>query len=78
MRNYLILREKLTAFGSDPRCSPLSRRLRVSELDTPTLSAGEALVDTHGETADVEGLGARSVGLEALDQLAMEHSLGVR
>jgi hypothetical protein len=26
MRNYLILRDKVTAFGSDPRCSPLSRR----------------------------------------------------
>jgi xylose isomerase len=27
---------------------------------------------------DVEGLGARSVAMEALDQLAMEHLLGVR
>ena len=26
IRNYLILRDKVTAFGSDPRCSPLSRR----------------------------------------------------
>ena len=78
IRNYLILRDKVEAFDSDHRCRPLSRRLMVSELDTPTLSAGEALVDIRGETADVEALGARSVGLEALDQLAMEHSLGVR
>jgi hypothetical protein len=42
------------------------------------VSAGEALVDMRGETADVEALGARSVGLEALGQLAMKHLLGVR
>jgi hypothetical protein len=30
------------------------------------------------ESTDVDALGARSVRLEALDQLAMEHLLGVR
>ena len=78
MRNYLILRDKVTAFGSDPQVQAALEAAMVSELDTPTLSAGEALVDIRGETADIEALGARSVGLEALDQLAMEHLLGVR
>ena len=78
MRNYLILRDKVTAFRSDPQVQAALEAAMVSELDTPTLSAGEALVDIRGETADIEALGARSVGLEALDQLAMEHLLGVR
>jgi xylose isomerase len=78
MRNYLILRDKVTAFRSDPQVQAALNAAKVSELDTPTLSAGEALANLRGETTDIEALGARSVGLEALDQLAMEHLLGVR
>ena len=78
MRTYLILRDKGHRVRQRPQVQAALEAAMVSELDTPTLSAGEALVDVRGETADIEALGARSVGLEALDQLAMEHLLGVR
>ena len=50
MRNYLILRDKVTAFRSDPQVQPALETAMASELDTATLSAGEALVDIRGET----------------------------
>ena len=42
------------------------------------MAEGESLDDLRAASYDVEALGARSVAQEALDQLAMEHLLGVR
>ena len=50
---------------------------RGDELDVPTLGDGESLADLRGRAYDVDALADRSVALEALDQLAMEHLLGV-
>ena len=50
----------------------------MGELSEPTLGAGESLDDLRAETTDVEALAARGANLEYLDQLAMEHLLGVR
>ncbi|MGA9747947.1 MAG: xylose isomerase [Nocardioides sp.] len=78
MRNYLILREKTRAFRADPEVVAAMAAAQVDELDQPTLAEGESLADLRTEEHDVEALGRRSTGHEALDQLALEHLLGVR
>jgi xylose isomerase len=78
MRNYLILRDKVRAFRQDPEVVEALERAGVGELRRPTLDAGEDLVELRSAPVDLESLGARSVALEAVDQLAMEHLLGVR
>jgi xylose isomerase len=50
----------------------------VPELREPTLGPGESLADLRAETHDVEALAGAGMAFERLDQLAMEHLLGVR
>jgi xylose isomerase len=78
MRNYLILREKALAFRADPEVAAALEAARVGELAVPTLGAGESLDDLRAETFDPKALGERGLQFERLDQLAMEHLLGVR
>ena len=71
-----------TAYDSPPghACATTSsseRRCRPSGL-TPTLGEGDSLTHLRSASYDVEGLATRSVGMETLDQLAIEHLLGVR
>ena len=51
---------------------------KVAELNEPTLGEGESLAELRTATYDREALAARGLGFEKLDQLAMEHLLGVR
>jgi xylose isomerase len=78
MRNYLVLRAKVEAFRADPEVRAALEAARVPELELPTLGAGESLDDVRSATYDLGALRDRSVAMEALDQLAMEHLLGVR
>ncbi len=78
MRNYLILRDKVRTFRTDPAVQEALATAGVPDLDEPTLAPGESLADLRSENHDLEALGRRSVAMEALDQLAMEHLLGVR
>jgi xylose isomerase len=78
MRNYLILRDKVRAFRADPEVTAALEAAGVPELDEPTLAAGESLQAVRDASYDLTALRERSVALEALDQLAMEHLLGVR
>jgi xylose isomerase len=82
MRNYLILRDKVRAFRADPDVTAALAAAGVPDLDEPTVAAGESLDDLRAPYVngayDVEAMGQRSVAQEALDQLAMEHLLGVR
>jgi len=78
MRNYLILREKALAFRADPEVAAALEAAGVPELAVPTVAPGESLADVVSATYDLDALRARSVAMEALDQLAMEHLLGVR
>jgi xylose isomerase len=78
MRNYLILRDKVQAFRADPDVVAALEAAEIGALRTPTLGEGESLADLRAASYDVEGLATRSVGLEALDQLALEHLMGVR
>jgi xylose isomerase len=72
MRNYLILKEKAAAFRADPEV------VAAQELREPTLAPGETLADLRAESHDVEALAATGMAFERLDQLAMDHLLGVR
>ncbi|MFF0342531.1 xylose isomerase [Kribbella sp. NPDC004875] len=78
MRNYLILRDKVQAFRADPEVAEALAAARVAELAEPTLAAGESLDDLRNAKYDPDALGARGLAFEKLDQLAMEHLLGVR
>ena len=78
MRNYLILREKARAFRADPEVAEALAASKVAEVAEPTLAPGESLEDLRRASYDVVALGERSVAMEALDQLAMEHLLGIR
>ncbi|HET6739786.1 MAG TPA: xylose isomerase [Kribbella sp.] len=78
MRNYLILREKVQAFRADPEVAEALAVARVAELSEPTLGEGESLDDLRNAKYDRDALADRGLGFEKLDQLAMEHLLGVR
>jgi xylose isomerase len=78
MRNYLILRDKVQAFRADPEVKAALQAAEVDLLDTPTVGAGESLADLRAASYDVEALAERSINMEVLDQLALEHLLGVR
>jgi len=78
MRNYLILREKVAAFRADPEVQEALAEARVAELSEPTLGAGETLEDLRNEKFDRDAVAERGLGFERVDQLAMEHLLGVR
>ncbi len=78
MRNYLILRERSQAFRADPEVQEALKVSKLDELARPTLDAGETVADLRREDVDVDALAGRGMGFERLDQLAMDHLLGVR
>ncbi|MFB4193718.1 xylose isomerase [Streptomyces carpaticus] len=83
MRNYLILKDRAAAFRADPEVAEALRAARLDELAQPTLNPGETpaalLADVSAfEEFDVNAAAERGMAFEALDQLAMDHLLGVR
>jgi xylose isomerase len=78
MRNYLILRAKARAFRADPEVQAALAAARTAELAEPTVAPGETWRDVREVVVDADELGARGMGYEHLDQLAMEHLYGVR
>jgi xylose isomerase len=83
MRNYLILRERAAAFRADPSVQEALRASRLDQLTRPTLAEGETpaqlLADRSAfEDFDVSAVAERGMAFESLDQLAMDHLLGVR
>ncbi|MBE9500013.1 xylose isomerase [Streptomyces sp. GKU 257-1] len=82
MRNYLILRERAAAFRADPAVQEALRAARVDELSRPTLgpqeTPGALLADRAAfEDFDPAAAAERGMAFEHLDQLAMDHLLGV-
>ena len=82
MRNYLILKERAAAFRADPEVHDALAESGLDELARPTLDPGEKPADlladrTAFEDFDAARTGARGLGFERLDQLAMAHLLGV-
>ncbi len=78
MRMYLILKERAAAFRSDPRVIEAMKNSNIPGLTEPTLAAGETWRDLANDSFDVEAAGKRGYNYEALDQLAMEHLMGVK
>ncbi|WP_328332603.1 MULTISPECIES: xylose isomerase [unclassified Streptomyces] len=81
MRNYLILKERALAFRADPAVQEALAASRLDELSVPTAADGVKglLADRSAyEEFDTGAAAERSMAFEALDQLAMEHLLGVR
>jgi xylose isomerase len=79
MRTYLLLKERALAFRSDPRVIAAMKESNIPGLAEPTLAAGETWKSlTEHENFDLEAAGARGYHYEALDQLALEHLMGVK
>ncbi|MEU3599068.1 xylose isomerase [Streptomyces sp. NPDC006798] len=80
MRNYLILKDRAAAFRADPRVRDALRAARLGELAVPTAADGleGLLADPSAyELFDTEAAAERGMAFEALDQLALDHLLGV-
>ena len=77
MRMYLILKERAARFRSDPRVIAAMNDSHIPELAKSTLANGETWRDLARDSFDPDSAGARSYNYEALDQLAMEHLMGV-
>ena len=78
MRNYLTLRDRVQAFRADAEVQQALDAAEVGALDQSTLGEGESLATLREMSYDVQALAERSIAMEALDQLAMEHLLGAR
>ncbi|MEV0228564.1 xylose isomerase [Nonomuraea sp. NPDC050786] len=78
MRTYLILKEKSRIFRADPEVQEALRASRVDELAQPTLAPGETWADLAKDDFDPEAAAARGFHFTRLNQLALEHLLGVR
>ncbi len=77
MRTYLILKDRAAAFRKDPRVIAAMKNSHIDQLLIPTLAAGETWRDLAADSFDVEAAGERAYHYEVLDQLAMEHLMGV-
>jgi xylose isomerase len=82
MRNYLALKEKAAAFRADPAVQAALRAARLDELAQPTLADGESLADLLADRSayedfDVNAAAERGMAFEQLDQLALDHLLGI-
>ncbi|MBR7829058.1 xylose isomerase [Actinospica sp. MGRD01-02] len=83
MRNYLALKQKAAAFRADPEVQEALKASRLDQLAQPTLGEGEKLADLLADSSafedfDVEAAAKRGMAFEHLDQLAMDHLLGIR
>ena len=78
MRTYKLLQERAIAFRADPRVQAAMKESRIDQLAIPTLAAGETWKDIADPSFDVEAAGERGMGYELIDQLAIEHLMGVK
>ena len=82
MRNYLALKQKAAAFRADPAVQEALKASRLDELAQTTLGEGEKLADLLADRSafedfDIEAAAKRGMAFEQLDQLAMNHLLGI-
>jgi xylose isomerase len=79
MRTYLILAERARAFDADPRVAEALAAAGAPALAQPTVGSytPEAASALREQAFDVERLAARGAGHERVDQLLVEHLLGV-
>ena len=79
IRNYLALAAKAREFDQDPRVAKAMAYSGVAQLAEPTVGpyTTEAAAGLMGEHFDIEALAQRGFGNEALDQLVVDHILGI-
>lgn len=79
IRNYLALAEKAREFDHDPRVAQAMTRSKVAELAVPSVGpyTRDSAANLLDERFDVTALAALSYGNEALDQLVVDHILGI-
>ena len=79
MRTYKMLAVAAKEFDSDPRVHELMGKAGVAELAQPTMGPGESAADLRAEPLpDLRRMAQRPVFHERLDQLVIEHLMGVR
>ena len=78
MRTYLALKERAAAFRADPRVIEAMKASNIPGLGQSTLNSGETWRDLAKDSFDVEAAGTRGYGYELVDQLALEHLMGVK
>jgi xylose isomerase len=83
MKTYLLLKERSAAFRADPEVQAALDASGARELAVPTLAAGETWESLRRDTSafeqyDVHAAAARGYGVARIDQLMVEHLLGVR
>ncbi|MFC6080314.1 xylose isomerase [Sphaerisporangium aureirubrum] len=78
MRTYLILKAKSAAYRADPEVQQALADSRVTELAQPTLAPGETVADLAKDDFDIDKAAERGFHFTRLNQLAIEHLLGVR
>jgi xylose isomerase len=78
MQTYLALKERAAAFRSDSRVIAAMKESNIPGLTEPTLAQGETWKDLAKDVFDVEAAGKRGYGYEAVDQLALEHLMGLK
>jgi len=78
MRTYLALKERALAFRADSRVIAAMKESNIPGLSEPTLAVGETWKDLGKDSFDVEAAGKRGYGYEAIDQLALEHLMGLK
>ena len=78
MRTYLMLKERVSAFRSDPRVIAAMAESNIPGLAESTFAPGETWRDLAKDSFDVEAAGKRGYHYEALDQLALEHLMGAK
>jgi xylose isomerase len=77
MRTYLALKERAAAFRADPRTIEAMKASNIPGLNESTISADETWRDLAKDSFDVEAAGTRGYGYELVDQLALEHLMGI-
>jgi xylose isomerase len=78
MRTYLALKERAAAFRNDSRVIAAMKESNIPGLAEPTLAKGETWKDLAKDVFDVVAAGKRGYGYEAVDQLALEHLMGLK
>ena len=73
----MVLKERAAAFRKDPRVIAAMKESNIPGLSEPTLAKGETWKDLAKDSFDADVAGKRGYGYEILDQLAMEHLMGV-
>ncbi|WP_194813392.1 xylose isomerase [Nocardia sp. XZ_19_385] len=79
MRNYLLLRDRASAFRADPEVQDALETAGVTELRTPTMAPGEGYAELLAATDfDIDKASERGYGFVRLNQLELEHLTGAR